>query len=475
MFDTFVAFHARLRPRTLAVITPQRRATYAEFDADVNRYAAALQGLGVGPDRGVVSLEVAAAYRRLAMFVALGRLGVPVSTARDDRADLRISDRPGQSGETVLRLSRAWISQVEASPITEVPSAARDPEDLARVMLSSGTTSTPRRTAITWRQIEQHGFNALAAYAGGRLGVWVIRTGLDSSLGHSLATLAWSMGATVAADFLARDLPGLLERHPAGLIGLTPIQLRETLAVLPPGFALKPDWRIVITGAALAPVLAREARLRLTPDIWVNYASTETGRATIGPASRLETTPGAHGWPVPGVTIEVVGPDGEVLQDGESGEIRIRSPRTAAGRYVDHTAESASAYRDGFFHPGDVGRRLADGSFVIEGRIDDRMNIGGVKLLPNILEDALLEHAQVKDAAAFAMPDASGVEECWMAVVVEGEVSRESLLAHLKLSRQRLPPIRFAWTETIPRNEMGKIDRAALRTQTAAALAKGEG
>jgi non-ribosomal peptide synthetase component E (peptide arylation enzyme) len=95
-----------------------------------------------------------------------------------------------------------------------------------------------------------------------------------------------------------------------------------------------------------------------------------------------------------------------------------------------------------------------------------------VKVLPDALENALIEHPQVTDAAAFAMPDAAGADECWMAVVAEGEVTRESLLALLKKSGVRLPPIRFAWTEAIPRSEMGKIDRAALRAQTAAALSK---
>ena len=471
MYDAHVAYHARTRPRAPAVITPRRRSTYAEFDADVNRYAAALLALGVTPERGVVGVDTPDPYRQAVLLVALARLGVAAGTARDGRCDLTISDRPGESSATALRLSRPWIAATEQAPPVEVASAERDPDGLARVMLSSGTAQAPRRVPISWRRMESGSLTVLAADAGGRIGVWVLRTGLDSGLGACLSAAAWTVGAAVALGFLAPLLPAFLERHPVGLIGMTPIQLRETLLALPAGFEVKPQWRVVVAGAALTPVVAREARRLLTPDILITYGTIETGRATVGPASRLETTPGAAGWPVPGATVQVVGPDGGLLADGEQGLIRIRGDCAIVG-YLDDPEATAGAFRDGFFYPGDLGRRLPDGSFVIDGRIDERMNVGGIKVLPDLLENALLEHPQVRDCAAFATPGTDGGEECWMAVVSQGEVTRESLLAQLKRAGPQLPPIRFAWAEAIPRSEMGKIDRAALRTQTAAALAK---
>jgi acyl-CoA synthetase (AMP-forming)/AMP-acid ligase II len=474
MYDAFVAFHARMRPRAVAVITPQRRVTYAEFDADVNRYAAALTALGVGPDRGVVGLDIAQSYRHAVMLIALARLGVTASAARDSRADLRISDRAGEASETLIRLSRPWIAGVEAAPPTEVASAPRDPDTLARVLLTSGTTRTPRRVGLTWRYLEADSLNGVATFGAGRLGVWVAQTGLETGMGFTMAVLAWSVGAAVAVNFAARGLPPLLERHRTGVIGLTPAQLREMLAALPAGFELKPEWRFMVTGAALPSSLAREARLRLSPDVQVYYGSTEGGRMAIGPGLQAESTAGATGGPVPGVSMKIVDEAGQELGDGESGEIRVFSPRTQLG-YLDPEDRAGGPFVDGWFQSGDMGRRLADGSYVIEGRVDERINVDGVKVLPNALEDALLEHPQVKDAAAFAMPDAQGAEDCWVAVVAEGEVTREALMAHLQRAGPPLPPIRFAWTEAIARNDMGKIDRAALRAQTSAALEKPKG
>ncbi|ODT89317.1 class I adenylate-forming enzyme family protein [Phenylobacterium sp. SCN 70-31] len=471
MFDAYLAFQARTRPRALALLTPRRRATYAEFDADVNRYAAAFLRLGITPDRGIVAVHGNSAYRHHVMLMALARIGVATTATADTRADLRLSDRPGAKGQNLHPLDAAWIAEVEAADPVEVPSAPRDPAGLARVLLSSGTTGEAKRVPLSWRRMEANALSALNAYAAGRLGVWAIRTGVDSSLGYSMATLAWSMGAAVAVDYAPQDLPLLLERQPTGLLGLTPMHLREMLRRLPAGFDLKPDWRIVVTGALLPAPLSREARRRISPDIHVIYGSTETGRATVGPAIHLEETPGAVGWPVPGVSVELVDADGSPVPDGAQGEVRIRSERNV-GRYLDDPEASAQAFRDGWFHPGDLARRLPGGLIVIDGRADELMNLGGRKLLPDALERALMDHPSVRDAAAFAIPGPDGVEQCWIAVVADSDVSREALVQRLSGAGFELPAVRFAWAEGIPRNERGKVDRKALRTQTLAALEK---
>jgi acyl-CoA synthetase (AMP-forming)/AMP-acid ligase II len=98
------------------------------------------------------------------------------------------------------------------------------------------------------------------------------------------------------------------------------------------------------------------------------------------------------------------------------------------------------------------------------------MNLGGVKTLPAMYENAALEHELVRDAALFAIPGDKGVDEPWLAIVAEEGLTREALDEHLKARRRRLPALRIAWTDAIPRNAMGKIDRQALRAQTEAAL-----
>ena len=316
MFDANLAFRARLHPRALALVTPRRRLTYAEFDAEVDRYAAALGERGVGPQSGVVAIGAGAPHRRAAILMALARLGAASSVQADGEADLRISERPDGGEVPTLHLDPDWIARIEAAPHAPVASAPRDLDGLARVTLSSGTLGRAKRLPQTWRQIEQGGLNALVAYASGKLGVWSIGTSLDSSLGFNMATLAWSLGAAVALDYGEGDLPHLMERHETGLVGLTPLALSNLVRRLPPGFDLKPGWRIMVTGGLLPPAYARAARERLTPDVQIIYGSTEAGRSMVGPARLAEQHPGAVGFAAPGVTVQVVDPDGAPVADG---------------------------------------------------------------------------------------------------------------------------------------------------------------
>ena len=472
MFDTYVAFHARVRPRAPAVITPSQTVPYAQFDDDVNRFAAAFRALGVGPETGVVSFETRRVYRHHVALMALIRLGVAAGVATDPLCDLMLSDQPGESNGRIKRLPPEWFDAVERADPVEIVSAPRDPDALSRVLLSSGTTKTPRRVPTSWRQRLERTTSAIVTDGRGKVGVWAMQPGIDSGLGYSHALVGWTIGAAVAAGFNAVDLIGLMERNPEGLLGVTPSQLQAVMAALPPGFEPKPGWRIIMTGAALSPRLARTALAQLSPDILVSYGATETGRIALGPATLLDSEPGAVGWPGPGMDFEVLNDAGEPAADGEQGVIRVRNSRVVT-HYLNNDTASDATFQNGWVYPGDLGRRLADGSFVVDGRADERLNVENVKIMPDLLEHALLEHPDVRDAAAYAVPGRDGLDQCWIAVVADVEVSHDAMMARLKAARMRLPTIHFSKSPEIPRNARGKIDRQALRALTLAALQKG--
>jgi long-chain acyl-CoA synthetase len=167
--------------------------------------------------------------------------------------------------------------------------------------------------------------------------------------------------------------------------------------------------------------------------------------------------------------VEVVDPAGAPLPQGIQGEIRLSGERVAR-TYVGAPKESAAAFRDGGFYPGDLGRLLPGDLLVIDGRVDDRMNLGGFKFLPGPLDEEALSCPGVVDAAAFAAPDADGLDECWLAVVRGEGFERGRLVDQLARHGNGFPTVRFAWTEEIPRNAMGKVDRRRLRDETLAVL-----
>src|SRR3978361_668130 len=98
MFDAFVTFPARLKPRTVAIITPRRTATYAQLEADTDRFAFGLRALGIAPERGAVSIAMDDDYLGHVVFLALARLGVASSPSYDEAADLRIAEREAEGG-----------------------------------------------------------------------------------------------------------------------------------------------------------------------------------------------------------------------------------------------------------------------------------------------------------------------------------------------------------------------------------------
>lgn len=467
MFDGSIRDHAHLTPRATAVITPTRTLTYAVFNAEIDRFAAAMPELGVDRSTQVVSIAMDDPALTYVLMAALARLRIPTSPFNDPGADVRlVQGRPGAGdaapGPRLVTLTEAWIQDVRAReplPLRQLPI---DPDAVGRVMLSSGTTRRPKRIAITWARMQAINLANFSGRGAGVHGVWAPLTTVESIQGFTLAISAWSQGSALAGGFRAPDIPGLMESRPVGLLGCTPTQLRGVLASLPADFQPRPGWRVSVGGSRLPVSLARDARLRLSPDLRVTYGATEATFNTLGLASGLEEDPGYVGVALNGAILEFVDEAGRPVAEGESGEIRIRGPRVADG-YLDDPDATAERFRDGWFYTRDVGRRLADGRIILEGRIDDRMILADMgKFMPAFLEDAALACPGVIDCAAFAVPNAAGLDVCWLAVVGAPGFDRGSLAGHLARYRD-LPPPRFAWVEEIPRNAMGKVQRTVLR------------
>jgi acyl-coenzyme A synthetase/AMP-(fatty) acid ligase len=472
MFDGYIRDHARWTPRAPAVVTAGRAISYAELDADLDRCAAALADLGLAPD-AVVSIAVGDGYLQLLLIAALARLGVASSPAADPGCDVRLSDsEPATAdGSPTLVLDAAWTAAMYASEPAPRPPRRLDPLAIGRVMLSSGTTGAPKRVGYTWRRIEHGNHLSLRSYCAGQTGAHVPLVGTDAMMGLTMAMCAWAVGAAVTDTFSTEELPARLESLPPGLVAMTPIQLQRLLAALPRGFQPRPAWRLVVGGAVLPPEVAREARLRITPDIRTIYGSTEGGNGGLGHASGLDDAPGQVGITPSGAIVAIMDDHGRPVAEGGSGEVWIRGERVIQG-YLGDPEAASERFRDGWFLTRDVGHRLRDGRIVLEGRLDDRMNLGGIKFMPQTLEAAALACRGVLDCAAFAVPDATGLENCWLAVAAEPGFDRDRLSEHLA-AYEGLPPSRFAWIEEIPRNAMGKVDRGLLRNAVLAATEAG--
>jgi 2,3-dihydroxybenzoate-AMP ligase len=182
-----------------------------------------------------------------------------------------------------------------------------------------------------------------------------------------------------------------------------------------------------------------------------------------------------QGRPVsPADEILIVGPDDQPVPDGEAGELLTRGPYTIRGYYRADAHNAKAFTADGFYRTGDIVRRDAGGNLIVEGRAKDLINRGGEKISAEEIENLLLSHPAVREAAAVAMPHpVLGEQTCAYLVLRPDEtVDLPALCAYLESRRVA----RFKWPErleildALPVTNVGKVDKKKLRDDIAAKL-----
>jgi malonyl-CoA/methylmalonyl-CoA synthetase len=193
---------------------------------------------------------------------------------------------------------------------------------------------------------------------------------------------------------------------------------------------------------------------------------TETGMNCSNPLNG-ERRIGSVGLPLPGVEVRVVNPENDQpLPEGEIGEVQLRGPNIFKGYWKQPQKTAESFTTDGWFRTGDLGFREPDGYLTLCGRSKDLIISGGLNIYPPEVERVLGEHPSVAACAVIGCPDREWGERVTAVVVLNrGEsVSGSDLIA---FCRERLAPYKspksIVFSEDLPRNTMGKIQKAELR------------
>ena len=455
MFDRHVREQAQRRPGAPAILTAERVVSFAELDADVDRAATLCRSLDPAPGEAV-AVAVGEPTLECVAMLALARLGIAWAPGDDPLWRLRISDRDHEGA--AVRLS-AW--DLQGVPHATAPDRApADPSALGRVAVTSGTTGRRKRLALSWGAIEARCQNAVRHY-GLAQGPWLSGTGVHTTFGFNIVVAAWMRGqAVILGPSGALDLP-IVRRFRPHLISCIPTQLAALLDVFGPDRPPTP-FRVVVGAGTVPPPLARRVRAALTEDLLCVYGAAETGGVALAGLDDLESRPNVAGRALPASRIEIVDERDAAALPDTLGHVRIASDRLATGT-IDDEGTEVPILRDGWFYPGDLGRIDAAGRLFVEGRSDDVMNIAGHKVMPSWVEQAALTCAGLRDAAAFGLKDADGLDRCCMAVVCEATLDIEALRAALREPLRWLTAVEIVQVVEIPRNALGKIDRVRLR------------
>jgi long-chain acyl-CoA synthetase len=355
------------------------------------------------------------------------------------------------------------------------PPVQLGPDDVAMLVYTSGTTGVPKGAMNTHGNIA---FNA-QVYRD-----WIqLREGapilglaplfhITGLIGHVAAALicaaplalAWRFEPGVILDAISEHRAEFTVGAITAFIALMnhPGATREHLASL----------RCVYSGGAPIPPSVIDAfRDRFGLYIHNAYGLTETNSPThivpLGSQAPIDPASGtlAIGVPVCNAESYIGGDDGQPLPVGEIGEIISRGPMIVPG-YWHKPAETAQAFRNGYFHTGDVGFMDAHGWFYLVDRKKDMINASGYKVWPREVEDVLYTHPAVREAAVVGVPDSYRGETVKAVVSLKpsAHATPEEIIAYCKsrIAAYKYPRI-VELVDELPKTVTGKILRRELR------------
>ncbi|UUU21838.1 acyl-CoA synthetase [Streptomyces sp. DSM 40750] len=464
-----------------------RSLTYAELAATTGALADRLKGSGRVAVWATPTLETAVAV------VAALRAGV---------AAVPLNPKSGEK-ELGHILSDSAPSLVLTAPTDELPSPLRDleridvdvdedvdgtgqadldehtatGEDAALVVYTSGTTGPPKGAVIPRRAVATT-LDALAdAWQWTADDVLVHALPLFHVHGLILGILGPLRRGGSVRHLGRFDTEGVARELSAGatmLFGVPTMyhRIAEALPAEPELAKALGRARLLVSGSAALPVHDHERIAAATGRrVIERYGMTETLMNTSVRADG-EPRAGTVGVPLPGVELRLVEDDGTPLTayDGESvGEIQVRGPNLFT-EYLNRPDATAAAFTpDGWFHTGDMAVRDPDGYVRIVGRkATDLIKSGGYKIGAGEIENALLEHPGVREAAVTGEPDPDLGERVVAWIVPANPQSpppAQELSAHVatRLSPHKRPRT-VHYLSSLPRNDMGKIMKRALRT-----------
>lgn len=465
---------ARAQPQAPAWVTPTEVIGFGEAAHRVRRLAAALlaSGLRAG-QRVAVCLPTSPAH--LVTPLALGRIGAvavplfprrPPDVLQAQAASVGAVAAIGAGPNLAIAGLRGIDLQsltVEGADLDEavMPPAGGD-DDLFCIVWSSGTTGPPRPVGWSHRRMLQQyeRMQTLRPHGPGvRLLVFM---GYDASYSMQAALrMLWSGGAVVIVpDTSLRSLAEGIDRLGAQHVLSSPGVIGRLVGALPAGARRFPGLQSLhLGGGAVPPALHAALLQRLCPVVCVNAGTSEVGGLSFGVPGLLERVPGSSGRVSPWVRAEAVDAEGRSLPPGDWGELRFQSDDFPA-------AELGPAWRDGWYHPGDCGRVLADGTLIIDSRVDDLVNLGGMKIVPAEVEALLLSLPGVTEAAAYGVEARPGELRLLVAVVCSEDFDRSAALALCRARLGRKAPYALLRVPRLPRNPAGKVMRRVLAART---------
>jgi len=496
-----LAHHATMTPEKPITVFEGEVTTYREMAERATALAAGLAERGVDKRDVVGLLSYNCPEFLETVFAAnyLGAIAMPInwrlaapevryiiehSRARAlvcDGALVDLADRATRGLEaSVVRASiaaaagRGWttLGELRASA-RRTPRVLAEPDDIHRLMYTSGTTGRPKGVMIShanlaWKNlahIVQFGFTSsdLGLACGPLYHVGALDLTTTSLIAAGATTI-------LHRSFNAHDVVNELERSRVSAVWLAPAMVNAIMALPDIDQRDLSSVRVIINGGEKMPIPLIERLQRTFPSAWFAdaYGLTETVSGdTFLDRDSIVAKLGSVGRPCLYVELDIWDEHGAAVPPGERGEIVMRGPKVFQGYWNDPDA-TAAAFAGGWFHTGDIGVRDEDGYLFIVDRVKDMIVSGGENIASSEIERVLYEHESVLETAVVGRPD-----DRWGEVPVAYVVLRDGysttedvLIAYCEkdLARFKVPKA-ITFIDALPRNPSGKVIKRELRSR----------
>jgi fatty-acyl-CoA synthase len=507
------------RPKQNAVVCEGVRLTYGQLMGWIDGVAQTLSEMGIGKGNKIICL-LPPGPEFIALFFAVAKLGgvfVPLNPRIRSRGFGNVLDevepalvvslhpleeelREQTKGIRHLALADIEINNLNPSQ-QGFPEA--NPEDLAALLFTSGTTGKPKGTMHSHRSLLApvaasiklrelwikrptiltlgQSIKALARYktrllrAVGQPQTFLSTVGWHSVTGLEVMLQALLMGdrLVVMPRFHPREALRLIEREKVTILVAVPMVFQVMLSVERfEGFDTS-SLLICGTGAApCPPALAEEVQERFGCAIHIGFGATETGGgiSATSIADSNDRQARTVGQPMPGMEIRIVDENRQSLPPRQVGELACRSDSVMLGYFgaPEETAEVLD--EEGWYYTGDLASIDEKGYVRIVGRLKDVIIRGGLNIYPAEIESLLASHPKIQEAAVYGVPAPVGGETIWADVILEpGEKMTPGEM--LDFCREELQPYQIpsqvGILEDFPRSETGKPQKYILRERAA--------
>ena len=490
---TILEYSARYFPDNTAVIEDKRTYSYSQFNNYASRIASALSGYGIRPGDyvgfcapnsfdwlalyfgalkcGAVAVtfshlltknefqKVLSDCKPRVLFTTEGRLPDLESSEADSRPDLTITEKGGNSCKTLAEKGDSSFKTID-----------RDRNEIAAILYTGGTTGTPKGAMLSHQNIQASIANVARSERSSENDLALCFLPLNHVFAqmHIMSSTIYSAGGLVVLPSFDMDMTlDAINHHRVTKFFAVPTIYIRMLELPDIKQKIESVTYCFSAAASMAAEVVKEWKAKTGLNIHECYGMTESA-SIVTFNHYYRHVVGSVGTPASLVEVQIRDMEGNVLKQGEKGEICIQGPNIFRG-YLNNPEETARAFWGDWFRSGDMGMIDGEGYLFIVDRLKDMVITGGENVYPREVEEVLYTRPEVQECAVVGLPDREYGERVTAFIVLsKGETLEPAVLKQFlkeQLAGYKVPKEYIAVDE-LPKSAAGKILKRELRKST---------